>query len=86
MFQCDKCGCCCRNLQLSSIYEDLHSGDGICFHFNRDSKLCDIYETRPLICRIKEGYEIYFPDNISWSSYLEQTKEACRRLQAMTSE
>jgi len=30
MFQCDRCGCCCRNLHKSEIYAELDRGDGVC--------------------------------------------------------
>lgn len=30
MFVCDKCGCCCRNLDKSEIYSELDRGDGSC--------------------------------------------------------
>lgn len=49
MFLCDKCGLCCRNLNLSEIYADLDRGDGTCKYLQ--GNLCSIYEKRPLKCR-----------------------------------
>ncbi len=52
MFKCEKCGACCRNLNMASIYSDLDRGDGTC----KDLKgnLCEIYRSRPLKWRIDE--------------------------------
>lgn len=36
------------------------SGTGMCHYFNSESNLCSIYELRPLICRINEGYALFF--------------------------
>ena len=47
MFKCDCCGLCCCNLDKSSIYQDLDSGDGICKYFDENTrneiiaKFCD---------------------------------------------
>ena len=40
MYECDICGTCCRNLNKSSIYEDLDRGDGTCKYL--ESNLCSI--------------------------------------------
>ena len=78
MFQCDKCGECCRNLDKSEIYRELHDGDGICRYLREN--LCSIYEKRPLICRIDEGFEAFFKDKISYEKYLQYTYECCEIL------
>ncbi|MBP6598617.1 MAG: YkgJ family cysteine cluster protein [Giesbergeria sp.] len=62
MFPCTKCGLCCKQLNSSDVYSELHRGDGVCINLNLDSNLCEIYESRPLICRIIEAKEIMFPD------------------------
>lgn len=78
MFQCDKCGQCCRNLQKSSIYEELHNGDGVCKFLN--GNLCSIYETRPLICRVDEGYDAFFKEQMSYREYLQLNYACCEIL------
>lgn len=46
MFECDKCGECCRHLKDILIYAELDRGDGICRYLK--GNLCSIYEERPL--------------------------------------
>ena len=46
MFNCNKCGLCCQN--LNEYYLDLDRGDGVCRYFNEKTRLCDIYEKRPM--------------------------------------
>ncbi len=78
MFQCDKCGECCRNLHRSPAYKDLHDGDGICRYL--EDNLCSIYESRPLLCRIQESYDIIFKEKLSYEEYLQLNYEACTEL------
>ena len=67
MFQCNKCGCCCRSLQLSPDYADLDRGDGVCIYLV--DNLCSIYDTRPLKCRVDECYEVLFKGIMSKEDY-----------------
>ena len=78
-FPCSKCGLCCRNLNASSIYDDLHSGDGICKYLDQVTNLCTIYETRPLKCNIIASY-IYFESSMSFDDYIKINIEACNKL------
>lgn len=50
MFICDKCGLCCMKIGESPIYSFLDRGDGICKYFDYDTKLCSIYDERPVMC------------------------------------
>lgn len=68
MFLCDMCGECCRNLNKSPIYDDLHDGDGVCRYLK--GNLCTIYENRPLLCRVDESYSVFFKDLISYDCFL----------------
>ena len=58
MFECDKCGCCCRHLDKSELYKELDRGDGICRYL--EGNICSIYETRPILCQIDLSYDLYF--------------------------
>lgn len=75
MFQCDRCGKCCRNLDKSPIYKHMHKGDGVC-HYLSGNK-CSIYEERPLICRIDDSYEVFFEKDMSYEEYLQRNYECC---------
>ncbi len=78
MFPCDKCGACCRNLNLSEQYRDLDRGDGVCRFLK--GNLCSIYDSRPLKCRIDACYELYFSSVMSKETYYKRNKEACKAL------
>lgn len=43
MFKCDKCGLCCENLKMSSLYKELDRGDGICKNYDVNTKLCNLF-------------------------------------------
>ncbi|HHL2033966.1 TPA: YkgJ family cysteine cluster protein [Clostridium perfringens] len=78
MFKCDKCGECCRNLNKSHIYDELHNGNGICKYLK--GNLCSIYEERPLLCRIDESYEIFFKETMTKSAYYNINYNFCNKL------
>ncbi len=78
MFQCDKCGQCCRNLHRYPIYRGLHSGDGVCKFLEGNE--CSIYDERPLICRIEEGYDAFFKDTLSYEEYIQRNYACCKIL------
>ncbi|WP_102401045.1 YkgJ family cysteine cluster protein [Haloimpatiens massiliensis] len=80
MFKCIKCGKCCRSLNKSKLYDDFHNGDGICKWLNEESNECTIYNSRPLICRIDEGYEAFFKDIITKEEYYNENYKICKSL------
>lgn len=78
MFQCERCGQCCRHLDRSEIYKELNRGDGVCIHLK--DNLCSIYETRPILCRVDESYEYYFKELYSKQEYYELNYKACKKI------
>ena len=78
MFECDKCGECCRNLRMSDIYKHLDRGDGVCKFL--DGNLCSIYDERPIICRVDESYNLYFNNFYAYDEYCRLNKNACDAL------
>lgn len=78
MFICDKCGECCKKLNKSSVYDELHNGDGVCRYLV--GNLCSIYEDRPLLCRIDESYEILFKQTMDKSEYYKLNYKFCDKL------
>lgn len=79
MFKCNQCSECCRNLNKSELYAQLDRGDGVCRHL--DGNACSIYEDRPLLCRIDEGYNAYFKYTYSLEEYYRLNYEVCKKLQ-----
>lgn len=78
MFECDKCGACCRSLKRSELYSKLDRGDGICKYLN--DNLCSIYDIRPVLCRVDECYDLYFKELYSREEYYRLNYEACENL------
>lgn len=80
MFNCDKCGLCCKNIGGSPIYSWLDRGDGICRHFDDASKLCRIYANRPILCNIDQSYERFFQNKMSREAFYALNMAACEAL------
>lgn len=79
-FKCDRCGCCCMQLSLSELYRDLDRGDGICKYFNMETKLCSIYEQRPIKCNVEQTYHLFFEKVMSKEKFYEMNYIACEEL------
>ena len=79
MFKCEKCGLCCQNLNLNSLYDDLNDGTGVCIYYNRETRLCNIYEKRPEKCNVDETYK-YFAKYMSYENYINMNIEVCKKL------
>lgn len=84
MFKCDCCGCCCRNIRLSSLYDTFNRGDGICKFFDERTSLCSIYANRPLLCNVDAAYEKYFSKTMSREEYYEMNYKSCQALKALS--
>lgn len=80
MFECDKCGACCMNLENSHIYDELDRGDGVCKFFNMETKLCTIYDERPLMCNVDKAFETFFKESMTKGEYYELNYNACKKL------
>lgn len=78
MFKCDKCGKCCKNLNKSPVYKNLHNGNGVCKYLKNN--ICSIYEDRPLLCRVDEAYNVFFENLYEYNEYLKINYEICKKL------
>ena len=78
MFKCDKCGECCRNLNKSPLYNNLHDGSGVCRYLK--GNICSIYEERLILCRVDESYNIFFKDTMTLDKYYKLNYKSCMRL------
>ena len=81
MFYCDRCGACCRHLDLSPLYRELDRGDGICKYLS--GNLCSIYENRPLLCRVDASYNAFFKDAMSRETYYKLNYVSCNELKKL---
>lgn len=78
MYNCEHCGCCCRNLDKSDIYASLDRGDGVCKYL--DGNNCSVYENRPLLCRVDESYDSMFSSLMSREEFYRLNKQVCEKL------
>lgn len=80
IFDCDKCGVCCKNLDKNEIYATLDRGDGICKNLDEHKNLCKIYSNRPLLCNVVEAYKKLFSNYLSYEDYKKLNKKNCKIL------
>lgn len=66
VFPCKKCGACCRAVN--------------CRYLNKETNLCKIYNTRPLICRTNEIYKRYFKNIMTQQKFYDWTENCCKIL------
>lgn len=80
MFNCSRCGLCCMNIGGSPLFEDLDRGDGVCKYYDDASKLCTIYEERPVKCNVDLAYGLYFTEVMPIDEFYELNYAVCREL------
>jgi Fe-S-cluster containining protein len=79
IFECKKCGQCCRNIGKTGLLKEYENENGECIHLTKDN-LCDIYENRPDICNVKKMYELHFQQYMTYKEYLQYNCEICQVL------
>lgn len=79
-FPCTACGKCCRHVGNSVHTQFLDRGDSVCRHFNEETNLCCIYQSRPIVCRVEDYYKAYLANKIKWIDFIELNKKICREL------
>ena len=77
-FNCTMCGECCRHIDLIPQLSEFDDGTGTCIHLKNN--LCDIYETRPDICRVDVMYEKTYSTIYSREDFYRLNEEACKQL------
>jgi Fe-S-cluster containining protein len=76
-FPCKSCGECCRHVRGAP---GLDRGDGICVHFDEATRLCQVYEARPMACSVDRAFSNLFQDRISANVYYMVQARACATL------
>jgi len=51
-----------------------------CVHLTKDN-LCGIYETRPIVCNVDEGYKVFFAKVMSKEEWNKMNRDICISLQ-----
>lgn len=82
-FPCNQCGACCRLVSLAPETQFLDRGDGACRHYDDQTRLCTIYDTRPLVCQVDKQYRLNYQQQYSWQAFIEVNRIACQQLEKM---
>ena len=77
-FPCTKCGACCSSIEGIDFLSD-YNENGICQHLVNN--VCDIYESRPLLCKIDAAFEKIFSVYMTKEEYYISNAKACNILQ-----
>ncbi len=84
MFECRKCGKCCTLFRFfpedSEIRLALDSGDGTCRYFDRESRLCKIYGSRPIICNHSKYYDECLKDSMTREEFENFLNVFCEKI------
>ncbi|MCZ6159384.1 YkgJ family cysteine cluster protein [Campylobacter ureolyticus] len=80
MFECDKCGLCCRHIKGIKELEDFMLDDESCINLDKTLNLCKIYDKRPDICRVDEMFKKVFYKFMSKEEYLNLSVLSCEKL------
>lgn len=78
-FPCNKCGLCCRRINLVLELAEYDLGNGVCKYLK--DNLCSIYEHRPEICRVDVMYSLNYANQYSKEEFYRLNLIVCRRLQ-----
>lgn len=79
MFECSKCGLCCKHINLVPELSDFNDGSGKCIHL-RDDNLCDIYPSRPDICNTEKMFHQKYRYQMTRQEYDDLNKQGCSEL------
>ncbi len=63
------------------MLEAYDRGDGVCIHYNAQTKRCNIYETRPLWCRVDAMYHTYYQKIYTKEAFYADNAKVCNILQ-----
>lgn len=83
MFNCERCGACCRTVGKTELGKHLALPNGICKYLNQKTNLCTIYKDRPIYCNVDKYYEKYLFDKISKQEFYDMNKKECDKLQKL---
>ena len=81
IFPCTKCGLCCQNISSIPELKDYDLGTGICKYFDSITNGCEIYENRPLICRVDKMFDLKYHKFFSKNEFYILNAKVCNELQ-----
>lgn len=77
-YRCERCGVCCRHVDLIARMKTFDRGDGVCKHLTANN-LCEIYAERPPLCNGEFVYKNFFSD-MTVEEFHEMIYQLCKKL------
>ena len=77
-YKCERCGDCCRHVDLIEAMKIFDRGDGVCKHLTADN-LCEIYNERPTLCNSEYLYENFYSD-MTVEEFHQTMQELCNEI------
>jgi len=81
MFPCTKCGLCCQNITNIKELEEYDLGNGVCKNYDRMTKYCGIYNTRPDICKVDTMFNLVYCKEFTMNEFYIGNAQVCNSLQ-----
>ena len=81
MFPCTSCGLCCQNISLIKELKDFDLGNGACKYYSSIDSKCNIYETRPNICKVEKMFDLEYHKYFSKNEFYILNAKVCNELQ-----
>ena len=81
MFPCSGCGLCCQNIKNINELKEYDLGNGICMHFDSKTNSCNIYDERPIICRVDKMFELKYNKQFNKDDFYIVNANVCNSLQ-----
>ena len=75
-YQCERCGDCCRHVNLVDAMKNFDRGDGVCKYLTAYN-LCSIYARRPPLCNGEYLYKNFYSD-MTIEEFHQMMSELCK--------
>lgn len=80
-FPCIKCGLCCYKVgEVEAMKFFLDDERGCCKYLDEMTKMCTIYNERPLLCSVSSMYDIFFSSNMREEEFIQLNLSVCYQL------
>ena len=64
----------------SAVDVGLDRGDGVCMYFDETTRLCLIYDRRPIICNVDMFYQKYLCGVFTQEEFYEINYKSCKKI------
>ena len=80
-FPCTGCGLCCQNISAVKELKRYDLGNGVCKYFDTLTNMCNIYDSRPDICRVDKMFGIRYHQYFTKEEFYIENAKVCNLLQ-----